>query len=419
MRAIFKKLFSMPIGRLASALLRLLHPSVAWVLIRDASTRTLGRGRDSKSHLVATIQWLCRAQDRVGGLGVSAGYSCIDGWLPAYPETTGYVIPTFFDYAHLSGKEEFLARARRMADGEIEIQLPSGAVQAGIYRGQQSERRPAVFNSGQVILGWCRAYRETRDERYLEAAQRAGRWLVGVQSPNGAWRLIGPETETDLHAYDVRTAWGLLELHALVNDNRILETARRNIEWTLGQQRENGWFEHNAFFVSSDKWNQPLTHTIAYVMEGLLEAWRLLGEERCLAAVRKTADRLLRIFELRRFMAGEFDSTWRSTANYSCLTGNAQIAGVWLRMFEQTRDVRYLNAALKLNDYVKETQSLNSIHPGIRGGVKGSHPITGRYTPFTYVNWGAKFLADSLMLEGRLMEEFERELFSSESGKIL
>jgi len=71
-------------------------------------------------------------------------------------------------------------------------------------------------------------------------------------------------------------------------------------------------------------------------------------------------------------------------------------------------DTRFLNAALKLNDFVKASQNLNSLHSGVRGGVKGSQPISGQYTPFTYVNWGAKFLADSLMLEERVMADVEQ-----------
>jgi len=410
MRAIRDRVVRMPARRLAAAGLRLLHPASAFVLARDLLDPLPQRPRDSRHHLNATMQWLCRAQDHGGGSGVAAGYSLLDGWLPPYPETTGYIIPTFYDYAHLTRGEQFSTRARRMADWEIEVQLPSGAVQAGVYRGETSERMPAVFNTGQVILGWCRAFSETRDERYLTAAVRAGDWLVGIQSPDGSWQLRSPGTETDVHAYDVRTAWSLLELHALVKDKLYGEAALRNVEWTLAQQRENGWFEHNAFFASDDKWNLPLTHTIAYVMEGILEVWRFVPEKRYFEAVRKTAERLLRIFELRRFMPGEFNSAWKSTAEYSCLTGNAQSARVWLRLFELTRDARYLNAALKLNDYVKGMQSLYSIHPGIRGGVKGSHPITGRYTPFMYVNWGAKFLADSLMLQERVMRKFQQEV---------
>jgi hypothetical protein len=142
----------------------------------------------------------------------------------------------------------------------------------------------------------------------------------------------------------------------------------------------------------------------------------LTGNEIYLETVKQTAEKLLRTFELRRFMPGEFDSAWRSNAAYSCLTGNAQIAGIWLRLFQTTRDMRFLNAALKLNDFVKGTQNLRSAHSGIRGAVKGSQPLHGRYTPFTFVNWGAKFLADSLMLEEKVMAEFEQSILYS-AGK--
>ncbi|HZT41917.1 MAG TPA: beta-L-arabinofuranosidase domain-containing protein [Chthonomonadaceae bacterium] len=384
---------------------RLLHPGWTALMVRD-HLFSLSSPGDSRAHLDAAIAWLCRAQDHGGGAGVAYGYSLLEGWMPPYPETTGYIIPTFFDYLRLNPSEDLRNRALRMADWEIDVQLPQGAVQAGPYRQNDSARAPAVFNTGQVILGWCRAYAETGDERYLQAAQRAGDWLVDVQDGDGAWRQESPRTETLVHAYDVRVAWSLLELHAQAPEPRYLQAARRNLDWTLAQQQPNGWFENNAFYVSSGRWNLPLTHTIAYVMEGLLESARILEDERCLQAVRKTALRLLRLFELRQFMPGDFDSEWKTSATYSCLTGDAQTAGVWLRLYEITQDTRFLNAALKLNDYVKSTQSLRSVHSGIRGGVKGSQPIQGRYTPFTFVNWGAKFLADSLMLEERIMAAF-------------
>jgi hypothetical protein len=400
-----EKIQSLPAAKLARAGLRLLHPALVTTLARDWFDWRR-RPKDSRRHLDATIQWICRAQDRCGGAGVSAGYSVVHGWHPPYPETTGYIIPTFFDYARLTSSDECRERGLRMADWELEVQLPSGATQGGLYCGARRDRRPTVFNTGQVILGLCRAFVETRDQRYLDVAERAGEWLVSAQSPDGSWRAAGPETETTVHAYDARTAWSLLEVYQLIPDEKYKRAAQRNLEWTLEQQQENGWFRQNAFFTAG-RWNLPLTHTIAYVMEGLIESWLLLGDERYFDAARKTAERLLRIFELRRFMAGEFDGSWKTTANYSCLTGDAQIAGVWLRIYQATRDTRFLNAALKLNDYVKATQSLSSTHPGVRGGVKGSQPIFGRYTPGVYVNWGAKFLADSLMLEEQVMEEFE------------
>src|SRR5438132_8826593 len=179
--------------------MRLLRPSHAVMVWRDVLGRE-AKPDDSRRHLHATMRWLCRAQDRGGGGGVSAGSSLLRGWLPPYPETTGYIIPTFFDYARRTANDEFYARAVRMADWDLQVQLPSGAIQAGVYRGNGSARPPAVFNTGQVVLGWCRAFEETRNQRYLDAAVRAGNWLVGLQDADGAWRQHTPETETVVHA---------------------------------------------------------------------------------------------------------------------------------------------------------------------------------------------------------------------------
>lgn len=408
---ITKKIKDVPLEKLSGAAARTLHPSLANLWARDL-TNVLHSPQQSAIHLRETMDWLKRAHDAGGGKGVAGGFSLVEGWLAPYPETTGYIIPTFYDFAEFSGENQWRERAEAMADWEIEVQMPCGAVQAGLYKGANSGQKPAVFNTGQVILGWCRTFLETADERYLDAAKRAGDWLVGEQSEDGAWRVSSSETETSVHAYDVRTAWSLLEIYDITKDEKYLESARKKIEWTLAQQHKNGWFENNAFFTSDGKWTLPLTHTIAYVMEGLQESWRILQDKSYLQAVELTAEKLLRIFELRHFMAGEFDEKWKSDAKFSCLTGNAQIAGAWLKLFQTTKDMRFLNSALKLNDYTKSTQNIKSKHGGIRGGIKGSQPIYGKYTPFIFVNWGAKFFADTLLREENVMLEFEKTILN-------
>ena len=78
------------------------------------------------------------------------------------------------------------------------------------------------------------------------------------------------------------------------------------------------------------------------------------------------------------------------------------------KLYAVTGDARYLNAALKLLDFVKASQNTSSFHPGVRGGVKGSQPISGKYSRFCYVNWGAKFFADALMMEDYIMSGLEK-----------
>jgi hypothetical protein len=75
-----------------------------------------------------------------------------------------------------------------------------------------------------------------------------------------------------------------------------------------------------------------------------------------------------------------------------------------------TRDLRYLNAAVKLNDYVLSQVSLDSTSPGIRGGVTGSKPIWGAYMTYRLPNWAAKFTLDALFQEEVALALFRRDL---------
>lgn len=365
---------------------------------------------DDQRHLRETIAWLCRAQDASGCGGVSAGYYATDeGWLPPYPETTGYIIPTLIEYGEWADDEErFVERAVRMGDWEIAIQMDSGAVRGGIGINQY----PDVFNTGQVIQGWLALWRKTKEARFLTAAQRAGDWLVEVQDSDGKWSA---HSYGDLpHSYHSRVAWPLLQVHAVTGDPAVLRSARQNVQWTLSQSTHDGWIHQMGFRTDE----HPLTHTIGYTLEGLLECAPYLDDAiqaHALALVRVAAERILLRYERSkpapdedpRPLPARMDSQWRPQASYSCVTGNAQIALVWLKLYQRDGDPRYLNGALKLLDHVKAIQSLTSWNPGIRGGVAGSSPCWGRYCPLAFPNWAAKFFADAMMLQEQLMRPLE------------
>ncbi|MCG3118413.1 MAG: hypothetical protein ALAOOOJD_00613 [bacterium] len=357
-------------------------------------------------HLQAAMDWLCRAQEATGDGGVSARYRLSKNWAASYPETTGYIIPTFFNYADLTQREEYRTRAQRMADWLLAVQHENGAF-PGHDVSAQSE--PRVFNTGQALLGLLRAFRETGNEIYLQASQRAGEWLTAVQDPDGAWRRFAYYHRP--HAYYTAVDWPLLELFAVIPKPAFRETARKHLDWVLAQQQPNGWFDKSGFKDDAT----PFLHTIAYTISGLLEAGALLEPDRPLEnvymqAAKRASEALLHRFEIRDFMAGQFDRQWKATVTYSCLTGNVQTSFNWLRLYEFSQDARFLNGALKLNDYVKSTQNLTSRNPGIHGGIKGSQPLWGRYIRYSYPNWAAKFFVDALMRENRLLAElYHRE----------
>lgn len=360
-------------------------------------------------HLRAAMEWLCRAQD-VAGAGVSGGYSWLDGWLPPYPETTGYIIPTFIAYAAFTGDGGYVDRAVRMGEWELSVQMPSGAIPGGIGLNNY----PIVFNTGQVILGWTALHRKTQEARYLDAARSAAAWLVSVQEADGRWCRY--DFHDVPHVYSTRVAWPMLEVWELTRDDVLRIAVERHIEWVLGQTNERGWFKYMAFTPEAI----PYTHTIAYTLRGLIEcAFRLEGPicERIWAAVTKACESILLYYERRKrdprgwpaMLPGRLDGNWRSTDRYSCLTGNVQVANVMIRLYERGGDVRYLNAALKLIDQTKATQPMHTSNPSIRGAVAGSYPIWGGYIRFGFPNWAAKFLADAIMMADAAMAKLESD----------
>lgn len=362
----------------------------------------------SQEHAQAAMKWMCRAQDAIRDGGVSYGFDVTQGWMPAYPETTGYMIPTFLNYADscrsLSNDEDALdyrERARRMADWLMGVQLDCGAIPGGTMK---TEPVPTVFNTGQVLQGWCAAYRAFNDDDVRRCLTRAAEWLVTAQDDDGCWRTYtSPLTLKTPATYNVRTASALFEASEILGDVRLRKAAIKNFEWALSQQQENGWFANDCLTDN----NRPLSHTIGYTLEGFLDGAEALSHERYLEAVVRASGPLKRAVRTDGFLAGRFDARWEPQVHWNCLTGSSQIAGVWLRLASLSGDAEYRSLAERLMGFVKRSQrvapvSSNGRLDGVTGGIKGSWPIWGGYDPFRYPNWSAKFFVDALLLSGHM-----------------
>ena len=349
-------------------------------------------------HLTETLNWIRRAQDASDGGGIPAGFHMRENrWLEDYPETTGYTIRTFIDAYELNGDEDLLERAIRMADWESDNQLPNGSVISGQIG--TSGVKPAVFNTGQVILGWTRAFSLTGSKRYMESIKRAASWLCDIQDQDGAWRRERSRmVRNNPSTYNVRCAWALAEAAGVVSEERYMEAAMRNAEWSIRQQTSSGWFGRNDFTQN----DRPLLHTIAYAVRGLLETAVISCRDDCIDRAETTARSLIAAQEPDGRLAGRFTSNWKPATTWSCLTGIAQVAVIWLRLFELGSGREFSDAASKAIEFLKTTQAIRVSDACIRGGVKGSNPVYGDYSPWVLPNWAAKFLADALILREKL-----------------
>ncbi|HET6437337.1 MAG TPA: methyltransferase domain-containing protein, partial [Anaeromyxobacter sp.] len=365
--------------------------------LRDHQNRVL----PDREHLDAAMSWLCRAQDHNGRGGVSAMYTVATrSWAVDYPETTGYLIPTFLAYAELTGSAEHLARARRMAEWELAIQAPDGGAGEPVGVFGQS---PRVFNTGQVLLGWLALHRHAPDPRYLDASRRAGDWISASIEPDGSWCR---NTYRGPRAYKSRVAWALLELHSATGEERYREAAERAIGWTLSRALPNGWFADCSL---SDP-EKPWTHLIGYVLVGLQEALQHASTHIDRGAAEALLDRAAQGISIayleakqaapHRFvpLPGTFDRRWLPGDRWSCVTGTAQLEFFLRRLGQRRAEQAYLQTADALLDEVKRLHLLDGItDPDLHGGLPGSHPIEEGYCSGALPNWGVKFFADGLI----------------------
>lgn len=344
--------------------------------------------------LDALADWLARAQDATGSGGVSSHYDLQKkDWAAAYPETTGYIIPTLLNYAKLSGRTEFKERAMSAADWEVDIQLPEGGVRAGTL--DADVITPTIFNTGQVLFGWVRAYQEFKDPRYRNALERAANWLLSAQDADGAWRRFpSPFTAHSLNAYNTRTAYGLVVASEVIHKDTYTVAASRNIEWALSLTHANGWLPDNCLSDNA----RPLTHTIAYAIRGILEVSAALGNSDGLNVATRMAEGVATSLRQDGALPGRLDKLWRPSARWSCMTGNAQMAIIWLRLGSLTGNQGLLEYANRAIDFLLRSVVLEHRLSGVRGGVKGSSPLDGAYMRYRYPSWATKFFADALLL---------------------
>lgn len=264
----------------------------------------------------------------------------------AYPEVTGYWIPTLYAW----GEAEL---ARDCTRWLLSIQLADGAFPA-------ADGVAYTFDTGQVMRGLCAAY-EDGVPGAEAALRRACDWTLTQVDP-ASGQLLTPSTEqwtgiaSDLiHTY---------VLPPLLQAGRLLGVKA---------------YEEAAAFVLAHYKRQPglvpfnrLSHFHAYAMEALTE----LGE-----------------FDLARQGMADVARCQRADGSvpaypdvaWVCSTGIAQYAIVWYALGERARADRAIT-------YLETIQNPS-------GGFYGSYGEGAKYIPGGEISWGTKYFLDAWKLK--------------------
>jgi len=345
------------------------------------------RGGDDE-RLDAAVEWLTRSIDVCGGCASSKGYRFLKGWMPPYPETSGYIIPTLTALARYRYGSGLDRRALAIGEWLLTVQRADGG-----FNGRELgvSDKPVVFDTGMILLGLNALIDKTGDKRFAEAGERAAAFLISSTGEDGAF--VRNLSNDMLHTYNVRAAWALVAFGRLTDRPDIASHGIANAEWAVRQQQANGFFRNNAFKPGG----HANTHGIAYVLRGLLQIHELTQIEALLESTRRAADRLQQLLEANGSIAADLGPDWAYLSRHVCLTGYAQLAIVFLKLKDITGEVSYQRTADRLIDAVAMTQDISPGSAPHRGAIAGSQPIYGRYAPLQYPNWATKFFIDALL----------------------
>ena len=345
---------------------------------------------DREAHLLAAEEWLKRAHDQGADDGVSYGYSIRGGWRPSYRETSGYIATTFFSLARHRNDPDYRERALRICRWLLGVQNRDGS-----FSNPRYGDAGIVFDTGQDLFGLVRAFEETGETVLKEGALRAADWLTNIADGQGRWTRN--EHLGTPHVYNTRTAWAILRMNQVEYSAERERVARANLDWALSEQQSSGFFDECAF----ERGLAPFTHTIAYATRGLLECGELLEDNRYHDAAQRCADATLKQVREDGFLPGQITIDGKAAASYCCLTGNCQFSIVWAKLFDRSGNEDYRRGVIRAMDYVMRCQDIHAANPDIRGAIKGSQPIWGKYAPLSFPNWPTKFFVDAMLLRNR------------------
>jgi hypothetical protein len=191
------------------------------------------------------------------------------------PGNHGDIVPTFLALSKVLPQAGFPKHAERAVQFLLPVQLPEGGFPG--LEIANNRVTPSAFNTGQILHGLTAWYRQTGDEGVRIAAERAARWLLSVQDPDGAFRRYTYENTAS--TYSASLAWWLAEWGNYAADRAALTGAGRHLDWALPHQRPNDWIALTSFDKGQHRDDEAFTHSIAYAIAGVLATAEIAVKE--------------------------------------------------------------------------------------------------------------------------------------------
>ena len=280
------------------------------------------------------LWWLRQNRLSSGGIRVHSRYH------KAYPEVTGYIVPTLLDR-----HEEDLAR--KLVQWLVSVQLPDGSF------ADPAHGEPHIFDTAQVLRGLLAGSDLVNGVE--PSIEKAAEYLVS--------RMVNAGRQGFAPQYEGSTIQETIQLYSLPP---LLEAARRagQSQWKAAAERCLEHYLRHPQLLQLDN----LTHFLAYELEALIDMERA-------DTARPVLDQLASVQAA--------DGSVRATngASWVCAPGLAQLAICWYKLGQNEPADRAL-------EWLER-------HQRPSGGFLGSVGPGADYFPRAELSWAAKYFLDA------------------------
>jgi hypothetical protein len=330
----------------------------------------------------ATLAWVLASIQACPGGGSAAWYGWRHrwyrgGWEKAYPETSGYLIPTLLLVGAKYDRADLKAHALGLADWLVSIQMPVGCWNAGAVGG----KKPSFFNTAMIVQGMSAASNATSNIKYKLALEKALTW--SVEQPNND----GTITQ---HAYieGFMPLYYTYALASLCQANQDMDLYEFDTYFKESREYLSSIFEERPSFdmMGFTEPGPASLHTVVYTLQGLQWLSKLYPKDGVWASAYTyyMTELKERFTQTDGRLPGQFSASG-ADYDFQCPTGVFQLVGT-LPDRSQPQAQNWLQPVLQTQNW----------HPGHKshGGWPGSWPISGSYMQYKHPNWAAKYFLD-------------------------
>lgn len=278
----------------------------------------------------------------------------------------------------------------KIAEWLLTIQRPDGTFPTSFE--DLNNQPPGIFVNGRILSGLLTYYELHKSEKILSSLLKNAQWLLNMQMQEGSWQHYNfnvPHSNT-------MTAYSLIKLGHSINDNSFIDAGIKNIQYTISQQAQNGYFPDKP-----GKRTDHYSDIIAFTLLGILLSSKKLNNLSFIPFVEKGFKPLQELIKKDGYLPGEINDEFRTTVNYCCLRGNCLLSSVGFGLYELTKNNSYKISAERLLQYVKEKQ-MRSRHSYLNGGITGSWPISGKYNTYEIHSSAVRNFTHALLEEDQI-----------------